>query len=62
MRKIGVAYEPRNDDIAQVIEKCARKVITFSECCEAIAAMGFKTTSVYEMVMAKEYELIERNK
>lgn len=47
-----VAFVPRNVTIAGLIQACAEKRITFSEACERIAKMGYKTTSVYEMVRA----------
>jgi hypothetical protein len=47
----------RNASIAEVIQACAEKRITFGETCERIAALGYRTTSVYEMVRAAEAEL-----
>jgi hypothetical protein len=46
--------KPRTYAIGELIEACARKEISFDECCARISAMGYKTTSVYEMVIAAE--------
>jgi hypothetical protein len=52
-----VTLRARNASIAEVIQACAEKRITFDEACRRIAAMGYRTTSVYEMVRAAEAEL-----
>jgi hypothetical protein len=49
--------KPRNETIAQLIEDCADGKIPFSgedSLCSKISAMGFKITSLYEMVRAAE--------
>lgn len=52
MKEVEVVLQARTPKIGELIEACANKQITFDECCRSIAALGFKTTSVYEMVMA----------
>jgi len=54
MSTLSFVLEPRTPAIGELIEACARKEISFDECCARIAEMGYKTTSVYEMVMAAE--------
>ncbi len=51
---MDVVLQPRTAKIGDLVEACARKEITFSCLCEQVAAMGYKTTSLYEMVRAAE--------
>ncbi len=44
---VMVAREPR---ISDLIRACAEKRIMFDELCERVEKMGYKTTSLYEMV------------
>lgn len=46
--------EPRNATIGQLIQDCADGKLRFDSLCEKVAAMGYKTTSLYEMVRAAE--------
>lgn len=55
-----VVIIPRDASVAQVIQACAEGSITFGEACERISAMGYKTTSVHEMVVAAEAEIRRR--
>ena len=40
--------------VSELVTACAANEITFGETCEQVAAMGYKTTSLYEMVKAAE--------
>lgn len=40
--------------VGELVDSCARKEITFSELCKRVAAMGYKTNSLHEMVCAAE--------
>lgn len=52
-----VVLVARNQSIAELIEMCARKELPFSgpdSLCSRVHAMGYSTTSLYEMVRAAE--------
>jgi hypothetical protein len=51
---ITFALKARTARIDTFVRLCAEKKITFERCCQKIAEMGYKTTSVYEMVRAAE--------
>ena len=40
--------------VGELITLCANNKITFDDLCQQVAAMGYKTTSLYEMVVAEE--------
>jgi hypothetical protein len=42
----------RTPEIAELVELCAAGRLSFNDLCAKVAAMGFKTTSLYEMVRA----------
>ncbi len=42
--------------VGELVTACAANEITFGELCEQVAAMGYKTTSLYEMVIAAQPE------
>ena len=44
----------RNETIADLVQQCADGKLTFDSLREKVAAMGFKTTSLYEMIRAAE--------
>jgi hypothetical protein len=57
---VEVVMQARNETIGKLIQECAEGRLQFSgpgSLCEKVAAMGFKTTSLYEMVRAAEYQL-----
>ena len=57
---IDVVLRPRSQMIADLIDACARGELEFSgpdSLCAKVAAMGYKTTSLYEMVIAAEHDL-----
>ena len=57
MSDIEFVMKPRNETIGQLVQDCADGKLPFSgpgSLCEKVAAMGFKTTSLYEMVRAAE--------
>lgn len=57
-----VVLQARNATIAELIEQCARGELPFSgpdSLHSKIAAMGYRTTSLYEMVCAAELALAE---
>lgn len=49
-----VTLRARTPTIADLVQQCADKMIGFDELCRRVAAMGYKTTSLYEMVCAAE--------
>ena len=54
-----VVLVARDEDIAELIRKCARKELPFSgpnSLCSIMSARGYKTTSLYDMVRAAELE------
>lgn len=59
--QVHVVLQARSTQISDLIEACAKREIDLGTCCERIAAMGYKTTSVYEMVRAAEYALKQDN-
>lgn len=46
--------QARTPEIGEMVEQCARGKLPFDDLCKAVAKMGFKTTSLYEMVCAAE--------
>lgn len=44
----------RNQSIADMVQSCADGELSFDDLCSKVAAMGFKTTSLHEMVRAAE--------
>ncbi len=56
MADIQFQMIPRNATIGQLVQNCADGKLPFSELCEKVAAMGYKTTSLYEMVRGAERE------
>jgi hypothetical protein len=54
---IKVILKSRNDTVEKLVQDCADGNLPFSgpgSLCEKVAAMGFKTASLYEMVCAAE--------
>lgn len=49
-----IVMEARTPKIAELVEKCARKEISFESLCYEVARMGYKTNSLYEMVRSYE--------
>ena len=47
-----VVLRARGDDIDEWVDRCARGELAFDELRRRVAAKGFKTTSLYEMVRA----------
>jgi hypothetical protein len=47
---IQVILVARTPLIGELVEQCALGQISFDELCKRVAAMGYKTTSLYEMV------------
>lgn len=55
-----VVMVARSATIQELVEQCARKELPFSgpdSLCSKVHAMGFKTTSLYEAVVAAEAAL-----
>ncbi len=46
--------QARTPEIGELVEQCARGQIDFDQLCLAVSRMGFKTTSLFEMVCAAE--------
>lgn len=49
-----VILQARSQDIADWVQECADGTLDFDELCRRVAAQGYKTTSLYEMVRAAE--------
>lgn len=52
-----VVWVARSATIAELVQLCADRKLPFSgpdSLCSKVAAMGYKTTSLYEMVRAAE--------
>ncbi len=49
-----VAQVARTDSIAAMVNECAEGRLSFSDLCTRVSAMGYKTTSLHEMVCAAE--------
>lgn len=47
----------RTDKIATLVLACARKQLSFEQLCSEVHAMGYKITSLYEMVRAVEWDI-----
>lgn len=47
----------RTDEIAMLVLACARKQLSFEELCSKVSAMGYRVTSLYEMVRAVEWDI-----
>jgi hypothetical protein len=57
---VEVVFKARNSTIEELIDSCAKGKISFSgdnSLCSKISAMGYKITSLYEMVIVREAEL-----
>lgn len=55
MSAIKFTMKPRNDRIGQLVQDCADGKIPFAgpnSLCAQVAAMGYSTTSLFEMVRA----------
>lgn len=50
----AVTMQARTPEIADLVADCAAGKLPFDSLCEKVATMGFKTTSLYEMVRAAE--------
>lgn len=55
--QMEIKMEPRFPTIGDAVDRCARGTMTFRELCSFVAAMGFKTTRMYEAVRARKAEL-----
>lgn len=53
---VQVVMQSRYDWIEQAIQECADGKLPFDDLCQKVAAAGFKTTSLHEMVRAAEIE------
>jgi hypothetical protein len=49
-----VVLQARTPDIGEWVQQCADKKLSFDELCRRVAAQGYKTISLYEMVRAAE--------
>ena len=49
----------RTDKISELVQACAERRLGFSELCAEVHKMGYRTTSLYEMVRAAE-EAVEK--
>ena len=59
MSEPQVVLVARSQDIADLVRDCAEGRLKFSgpgSLCEQVARMGYRTTSLYEMVCAAQYE------
>jgi hypothetical protein len=53
----NIIIQARTPQIGELVEACARKTLSFGDLCDQISAMGYRTTSLYEMVCAAEWEI-----
>lgn len=53
----AVVLQARTPTIGALVEACARKEIGFDHLCEEVSKMGYRTTSLYEMVCAAEWSV-----
>lgn len=51
---VQVVLQARENWIGDLVKKCARNEVGFDELCRRVAAAGYRTTSLYEMVIAAE--------
>ncbi len=49
---VEVVMQARSPDIAEWVQQCADGELDFDTLCSRVAALGFKTTSLYEMVIS----------
>lgn len=57
---MNFVLKPRNKTVGELVELCARGELPFSgpnSLCSKVADMGYKTTSLYEMVLAAKQEI-----
>jgi hypothetical protein len=57
MTDVRLVLKPRNETIGRLVQDCADGKLPFAgpgSLCETVAAMGYKITSLYEMVRAAE--------
>jgi hypothetical protein len=52
-----LVLQARTPSIGEWVEACARGELGFDVLCQRVAAKGFKTTSLFEMVRAAETPL-----
>lgn len=63
--QITAKLEPRTQTIADLVDQCARGDLPFSgpgSLCEKVSAMGYRCTSLYEMVMCRESDLMAEHR
>jgi hypothetical protein len=53
-KELEVVLVPRNETIAEWIQQCADGKLNFGELCARVSELGYKTTSLYEMVRSME--------
>lgn len=58
---IKVVLQARTPVIGELVQACADGELPFDELCARVGAMGYRTTSLYEMVRATEKERIDAN-
>jgi len=49
-----VVLVPREPSIAEWVQQCADGRMNFGELCARVSELGYKTTSLYEMVRSVE--------
>jgi hypothetical protein len=54
-----VVMQARTPAIGELVEACAKGELNFDELCRRVAAMGYKTTSLFEMVRACEASMCD---
>ncbi len=63
-QEVRIVMVARSASIAELVERCARNELAFSgpdSLCAKVAAMGYRTTSLYEMVIAAEAALVKNS-
>ena len=51
-----LVFEARTPALAELIQDCADGKLSFDGLCAKVSAMGYRTTSLFEMVVAAERE------
>lgn len=57
--EVEVVLIARTEEIGRLVQDCAEGKLEFDELCERVAAVGYRTTSLYEMVRAAEVVTVE---
>jgi len=59
--QLEIELKAKSETVESLAKDCAEGLIPFGELCAKVRAMGYKTTSLYEMVRAHEAQIKLRN-